>query len=49
ERVEKPAQIKPALERALQATLDGTPAVVEFLVDGWDFAPGFKNFYKRLA
>jgi len=49
ERIEKPGDIRPALERALKATQEGTPAVLEFIVDGWDFAPGFKNFYKRLA
>jgi len=37
------------LGRALSVTQKGTPAVVEFLVDGWDFSPGFKNFYKRLS
>ena len=49
ERVEKPADIRPALERALEANLKNTPAVVEFIVDGWDFAPGFKRFYERLG
>jgi acetolactate synthase-1/2/3 large subunit len=49
ERVERPADIRPALERALKETRKGTPAVVEFIVDGWDFAPGFKRFYERLA
>ncbi|MBP1713845.1 MAG: thiamine pyrophosphate protein central region [Deltaproteobacteria bacterium] len=49
ERAEKPEDIRPVLERALSVTQKGTPAVVEFLVDGWDFSPGFKNFYKRLS
>ena len=49
ERAEKPEDIRPILERALSVTQKGTPAVVEFLVDGWDFSPGFKNFYKRLS
>jgi acetolactate synthase-1/2/3 large subunit len=49
ERVEEPRDIRPALERALKATRGGTPAVVEFTVDGWEFAPGFTRFYKRLA
>jgi acetolactate synthase-1/2/3 large subunit len=48
ERVEKPGDIRPALERALKANREGKPAVVDFVVDGWDFAPGFKNFYVRL-
>jgi len=49
ERVERPGDIRSALERALKANLRGTPAVVEFIVDGWDFAPGFKRFYERLG
>ena len=49
ERAEKPEDIRPVLERALSVTQNGTPAVVEFLVDGWDFSPGFENFYKRLS
>lgn len=49
ERAEKPEEIRPVLERALSVTQKGTPAVVDILVDGWDFSPGFKNFYKRLS
>jgi len=49
ERVEQPADIKPALERALKATEEGTPAVIEFIVDGWDVAYGFSRFYERLS
>lgn len=49
ERVEKPGDIRSALERALEANLKGVPAVLEFIVDGWDFAPGFKRFYERLG
>lgn len=49
ERVERPGDIRSALERALKVNLEGTPAVVEFIVDGWDFAPGFKRFYERLG
>jgi len=49
ERVERPGDIRPALDRALKASGDGKPAVVEFIVDGWDFAPGFKRFYERLG
>jgi acetolactate synthase-1/2/3 large subunit len=48
-RVERPEEIRPALERALAATRAGTPAVVECIVDGWDFSFGFRNFYERLA
>ena len=49
ERVERPGDIRPALERALKANLEGKPAVLDFIVDGWDFAPGFKNFYNRIG
>jgi len=49
ERVERPGDIRPALERALKANREGKPAVVEFIIDGWDFAPGFKNFHNRLG
>jgi acetolactate synthase-1/2/3 large subunit len=49
ERIEKPEDIRPALQRALKITREGIPAVLDFIVDGWDFAPGFKRFYERLA
>jgi thiamine pyrophosphate-dependent acetolactate synthase large subunit-like protein len=49
ERVEVPGDIKPALERALKANEDGQTTVLEFIVDGWDFAPGFESFYHRLS
>jgi acetolactate synthase-1/2/3 large subunit len=49
ERVEKPEDIRPALQRARQATREGSPAILDFIVDGWDFAPGFQRFYERLA
>jgi acetolactate synthase-1/2/3 large subunit len=49
ERIDKPEDIRPALQRALRATREGTPAVLDFVVDGWDFAPGFRRFYQRLA
>ena len=49
ERVEKPEDIRPALKRAREVTRKGVPAVLDFIVDGWDFAPGFKRFYQRLT
>jgi acetolactate synthase I/II/III large subunit len=49
ERAEKPEEIRPVLERALSVSQNGTPAVVEFFVDGWDFPPGFNHFYERLS
>jgi acetolactate synthase-1/2/3 large subunit len=48
-RVERPEEIRLAFERALAATRAGTPAVVECIVDGWDFSFGFRNFYERMA
>lgn len=44
ERVERPEQIRPALERARAATEGGTPAVIEFVVDTFDYYIGFRNF-----
>jgi hypothetical protein len=41
--------IRFALQRALKANEEGKPAVAEFIVDGWDFTPGFKRFYDRLG
>jgi acetolactate synthase-1/2/3 large subunit len=49
ERVERPEDIRPALKRGLKANREGVPAVLDFIVDGWDFAPGFKRFYQRLG
>jgi acetolactate synthase-1/2/3 large subunit len=48
EKVEDPGQITPALERALKANQEGQPAVLDFIVDGWDLAPGFRDFYRTL-
>jgi len=48
ERVEKPKDIRPALERALQANKEGRTSVVEFVVDSEDFAYGFRRYYERL-
>jgi acetolactate synthase-1/2/3 large subunit len=44
EEVTRPEDIKGALERALKATEGGSPAVVSFLVDGFDYSPGFRAF-----
>jgi acetolactate synthase-1/2/3 large subunit len=49
ERVENSKDIRPALQKALEATRAGVPAVLDFVVDGWDFASGFERFYRRLA
>lgn len=49
ERVERPEEIKSAWQKALKANTEGVPAVLEFIVDPWDFPLGFRNFYKRLG
>jgi acetolactate synthase-1/2/3 large subunit len=45
ERVEEPAEIKPALDRALYANRSMQPAVLQFIVDDTDFGPGFRAQY----
>jgi acetolactate synthase-1/2/3 large subunit len=45
ERVDVPAQITPALRRALEANLSGQPAVLHFIVDDTEFGPGFRAQY----
>jgi thiamine pyrophosphate-dependent acetolactate synthase large subunit-like protein len=46
ERVAEPAQVRGALERALQANEAGTPAVLDFVVEPWEFGPGFARVYQ---
>jgi acetolactate synthase-1/2/3 large subunit len=46
ERVERPEQIRPALENALKANKEGVPAIVEFIVGTYDFPEGFHEFHK---
>jgi thiamine pyrophosphate-dependent acetolactate synthase large subunit-like protein len=47
EHVERPEEITPALERARAATEAGTPAIVEFVVDTFDYYEGFRSFPKK--
>jgi len=47
ERVTEPGEVRSALERALQANEDGIPAVLDFVIDPWDFGPGFDRFHQR--
>ncbi len=49
ERVTQPEDIRPALERALAANQEGVPAVVEFVVEPWDFPWGFREYYKAIG
>jgi acetolactate synthase-1/2/3 large subunit len=43
-RVTEPERIRPALEMALRQNREGVPAVLDFVVDPWDFPDGFKEF-----
>ncbi len=45
QRVEKPSDIRSALESALKANRKGIPAVVDFAVDTWEYGPGFYRFH----
>ena len=47
ERVEKPAEIRPALERAQRSLAEGIPVVLDCIVDGEEYPPGFVNWYRR--
>ena len=42
--VKEPGEIRPALEEALKENQVGVPAVLDFVVDPWDFPDGFKEF-----
>lgn len=44
EQVTEPGDIVPALVRAKKENERGTPAVLDFIVDPWDFPEGFKEF-----
>jgi acetolactate synthase-1/2/3 large subunit len=44
QQVTDPGDIRSALENALKKNLDGVPAVLDFVVDPWDFPEGFKEF-----
>ncbi len=46
EKIEKPDEIKPSLERALKANEEGTPAILDFIVDPEDCHESFKEFHR---
>ncbi|MEM2154293.1 MAG: thiamine pyrophosphate-dependent enzyme, partial [Nitrososphaeria archaeon] len=46
ERVDRPRNIRSALENALKANLNGVPAILDFIIDPEDCPKGFKDFYK---
>ena len=45
ESIERPEDVRGALERALRANEEGRPAVLAFTVDPWDFSEGFHAYY----
>ena len=47
-RVANPEDIKKALRRAKKENERGVPAMVDFIVDPWDFPEGFKEFQPEL-
>ena len=47
-RVEHPYEIRPALDVALKANQSGVPAVLDFIVDPWDYPQGFVDFHKKI-
>lgn len=46
--VSGPDDIRPSLETSLKQNLDGVPAVLDFVVDLWDFLDGFKEFHPEI-
>jgi acetolactate synthase-1/2/3 large subunit len=48
EKVEKPNEIRKALERALKANDDGVPAILDFIVDPEDCPQSFKDFHREI-
>ncbi|MCL6639767.1 MAG: hypothetical protein K6T92_00175 [Candidatus Rokubacteria bacterium] len=46
-RVEHPDALRPALEQARRWLRDGQPVVLDVVVDGNDYPPGFVRWYQR--
>jgi acetolactate synthase-1/2/3 large subunit len=46
--VTRPEEVRSALEEALKQNLRGIPAVLDFVVDPWDFPEGFKEFHSEI-
>ena len=46
--VEKPQDVEPAMKEALKKNNEGIPAVVDVVVDKYDCADGFKEFFRVL-
>jgi acetolactate synthase-1/2/3 large subunit len=48
-RIERPSEIRPALEAALRSTQEGTPAILDFIIDTWDYPEGFVKFHDKVC
>jgi acetolactate synthase-1/2/3 large subunit len=48
EKVTEPNRIRPSLEEALRQNDQGVPAVLDFVVDPWDFPEGFREFQPNI-
>ena len=48
EHVDEASAVRPALESALRQNDAGVPAVLDFIVDPWDFPDGFKEFHPHI-
>ncbi|MBS7620479.1 thiamine pyrophosphate-binding protein [Candidatus Bathyarchaeota archaeon] len=48
ERVEDPESVKDSLIHAMIQNSQGVPAVLDFIVDPWDFPDGFKEFHTEI-
>lgn len=46
--VKNPEEVRPALGEALNQNLKGFPAVLDFIIDPWDFPEGFKEFHREI-
>lgn len=46
EQISSPEEARPALERARDALSSGTPAVLDCIIDTWDYPPGFVDFHR---
>jgi acetolactate synthase-1/2/3 large subunit len=47
-RIERPSDIRPALQAALKSNQDGVPAILDFIVDPWDYPKGFIEFHEKV-
>jgi acetolactate synthase-1/2/3 large subunit len=47
-RVERPSEIHPALEAALKSNQEGIPAILDFVIDTWDYPEGFVKFHEKV-